>query len=164
MKIRFVLFISGFLSWILLTWSLDIQYIISGIAIGILVALFTADMFPDNPNIFHNPGRYLWFFYYIPVFCWECLKANLDGAYRVIHPDLPLKPGIVKVKIRLRSETGITFLANSLTLTPGTMAVDVDREAGFLYIHWIEVKSKDIEKNTELIVRRFEDILLRIFK
>ena len=164
MKLRFVLFISAFLAWILLSWSADIQYIISGIVIGILVASLTADIFPANPKIFNNPGRYLWFIYYLSVFCWECLKANIDGAYRVIHPDLPLNPGIVKVKTRLRSETGLTFLANSLTLTPGTMVIDIDREAGFLYVHWVDVRTKDIEKNTELIVRKFEDILLRIFK
>lgn len=164
MKIRIVLFISGFLCWILLAWSLDIQYIASGIVIGVLVALLAADIFPPNPRIFNDPARYLWFIYYVPVFCWECLRANIDGAYRVIHPDLPLNPGIVKVRTRLRSETGLTFLANSLTLTPGTMVVDIDREGGFLYVHWVDVRSRDIEKNTELIVRRFEDILLRIFK
>jgi len=85
-------------------------------------------------------------------------------AYRVCHPDLPINPGIVKVKTTLKSDTGLTFLANSITLTPGTMSVDIDQENGFLYIHWIDVKDKDIEKATEIIVKTFEDVLRRIFE
>jgi multicomponent Na+:H+ antiporter subunit E len=85
-------------------------------------------------------------------------------AYRVSHPDLPINPGIVKVKTTLKSDTGLTFLANSITLTPGTMSVDIDQENGFMYIHWIDVKDKDIQKATEIIVKIFEDVLRRIFE
>jgi multicomponent Na+:H+ antiporter subunit E len=92
------------------------------------------------------------------------IKANFDVAYRVVHPKLPIKPGIVKVKTRLKSDTGLTFLANSITLTPCTMSVDIDRENGYLYIHWINVKSTDVEKATEIIVSRFEKILEKIFE
>jgi multicomponent Na+:H+ antiporter subunit E len=92
------------------------------------------------------------------------IKANFDVAYRVVHPKLPIKPGIVKVKTKLKSDTGLTFLANSITLTPGTMSVDIDKENGYLYIHWINVKSTDIEKATEIIVSRFEKILEKIFE
>lgn len=77
---------------------------------------------------------------------------------------MPINPGIVKVKTTLRSDTGLTFLANSITLTPGTLSVDVDQENGFLYVHWINVKDKDIDRATSLIVHRFERILKRIFE
>lgn len=115
-------------------------------------------------NTFKYFKRYLWFSYYVPVFIWECFKANLDGAFRVIHPDLPMRPGIVKVKTALKSDLGLTLLANSLTLTPGTMTVDIDKENGFLYVHWIDVKSDDIDKAAELIAGKFERILKRIFE
>lgn len=108
--------------------------------------------------------RFLWFIYYCLVFIWECLKANLDGAYRVIHPGLPMNPGIVKVKTSLRSDLALTLLANSLTLKPGTMTVDIDKDNGFLYIHWIDVKTQDVDKASELIVKRFESILKKVFK
>ena len=77
---------------------------------------------------------------------------------------VPIKPGIVKVETSLKSDTGLTFLANSITLTPGTLTVDIDREGGFLYIHWINVRHKDIEGATKSIVKRFERILTRIFE
>jgi multicomponent Na+:H+ antiporter subunit E len=107
-----------------------------------------------------------WYFlaYYLPVFLWECFKANVDVAYRVAHPRLPIKPGIVKVKTSLKTDTGLTFLANSITLTPGTLSVDIDRDNGILYVHWINVKKKDVESATKIIVVRFERILRKIFE
>jgi multicomponent Na+:H+ antiporter subunit E len=114
--------------------------------------------------VLKNFKRYLWFLYYIPLFIWECFKANLDGAWRVIHPDLPIRPGIVKVKAKLKSDAGLTFLANTITLKPGTMTVDIDKEGGFLYVHWVNVESQDIDKATKIIVEKFEKILMRIFE
>lgn len=159
-----VLFILSFLVWALLSWVPDWQHLLVGVFVAALVAYIIGDMFVKRPHLFGHPMRYLWFLYYIPVFLWEMLKANIDVAYRVAHPTLPIKPGIVKVRTSLKSDTGLTFLANSITLTPGTMTVDIDREKGFLYIHWISVEDKDIEGATERIVRKFENILTRIFE
>ena len=164
MKIKIILFILAFLTWILLSWSLDVEHLALGMVIGILVSFTTSDLFVNKPRIFKNIGRYFWFLYYIPFFVWECFKANLDGAYRVVHPDLPIKPGIVKVRTTLKSDTGLTFLANTLTLKPGTMTVDIDKEKGFLYIHWVDVKAQDVERATEILVQKFERILKRIFE
>jgi len=164
MKIKILLFISAFLTWMFLNWLVGSEHLILGVLVGLLVSFMTADLFENKPKIFRRPWRYLWIIYYIPLFAWECLKANLDGAYRVFHPDLPIKPGIVRVKTSLKSDTALTFLANSLTLKPGTMTVDIDKERGFLYIHWVDVKTKDPQEATEIIVARFERILKRIFE
>ena len=127
--------------------------IISGLSNGV-----------KRPHLLKHPRRYFWFIYYIPFFIWECIKANFDVAYRVIHPRRPINPGIVKVKTNLKSDTALTFLANSITLTPGTLSVDIDQEKGFLYVHWINVKDKDIQEASRIIVERFERILRRIFE
>lgn len=163
-KNRVVIFILGFIIWLLLSWSVKPEELLVAALAGALAAFLTADIFPQKACVFARPGRYLWLFYYIPVFIWECVKANLDGAYRILHPDLPLRPGIVKVKTSLKSETGITFLANTLTLKPGTMTVDVDREKGVLYVHWVDVRTQDVDKATEELVSKFERILKRIFE
>lgn len=164
MKSRIILFFLAFLVWMGLTWPPDWQHAFIGVFVASFVAYMTGDMFVKRPHMFKSPKRYFWFLYYVPVFIWECLKANVDVAYRVGHPDMPINPGIVKVKTILRSDTGLTFLANSITLTPGTLSVDVDQENGFLYVHWINVKDKDIERATGLIIHRFERILKRIFE
>ncbi len=163
-KSQIILFILALLIWTFLTWPPDPQHLIIGTLVSAFVAFMTGDMFVKRPHRFKQFSRYLWFLYYIPLFIWECIKANIDVAYRVAHPDLPINPGIVKVKTTLKSDTGLTFLANSITLTPGTMSVDIDEENGFLYIHWIDVKDKDIQKATEIIVKTFEDVLRRIFE
>jgi multicomponent Na+:H+ antiporter subunit E len=98
------------------------------------------------------------------LFIWECIKANIDVAYRVLHPSLPINPGIIKIKTNLKSDTALTFLANSITLTPGTMTVDIDGDNGILYIHWIDVKAKETEAATQTISERFEKVLAKIFE
>lgn len=163
-KSQIILFVLALLIWSFLTWPPDLQHLIIGLFVCIFVSFMTGDMFVKRPHRFKQFTRYLWFFYYIPLFIWECIKANIDVAYRVAHPDLPINPGIVKVKTTLKSDTGLTFLANTITLTPGTMSVDIDEENGFLYIHWIDVKDKDTQKATEIIVKMFEDVLRRIFE
>jgi len=164
MKSKLVLFIVGFIVWSLLTWPLDFQHLIVGLAVAAFVAFITGDLFSRTPHHFGHITRYIWFCYYVPIFLWECLKANIDVALRVLNPKLPINPGIVKVKTTLKSDTGLTFLANSITLTPGTLCVDIDAEKGILYIHWIDVKTQDTDKATELIVSPFEKILKRIFE
>lgn len=164
MKSSIILFIFALAVWMLLCWPCDWQHAVAGLFVALLTAFLTGDMFVKRPHLFKNVKRYLWFFYYIPVFFWECFKANIDVAYRVGHPDMPIHPGIVKAKTSLKSETGLTFLANSITLTPGTLSVDIDKEGGYIYIHWIEVKSKDVEKATKMIVEKFERVLRRIFE
>jgi len=164
MKSKLVLFIVGFIVWSFLIWPLDFQHLIAGVIVAAFVAFVTGDLFSRRPNHFGHVTRYLWFCYYVPMFLWECLKANIDVALRVLNPRLPINPGIVKVKTTLKSDTGLTFLANSITLTPGTLCVDIDAEKGVLYIHWIDVKTQDAEKATRMIVENFEKILKKIFE
>lgn len=163
MKSKLILFVIGFVVWILLSWPMDAQHALVGIVVAGIVAFLSGDLFTRRAHVFSHVERYLWFLYYVPMFIWECLKANVDVARRVLHPLCPINPGIVKVKTRLKSDTALTFLANSITLTPGTLTVDIDREAGILYVHWIDVKTKNREEATEKIVERFEKILEKIF-
>ncbi len=164
MKSRITLFVFALIVWLLLNWVPDWQHLIVGVFIALFVAFMTGDMFIKKVHKLKDARRYLWFFYYTPIFLWECFKANIDVAYRVGHPDIPIHPGIVKVKTTLTSDMGLTFLANSITLTPGTLSVDIDKDKGLIYVHWIEVKDKDVERATQLIVEKFEKILRRIFE
>jgi len=164
-KSRIVLFIVAFIVWCLLNWMPDWQHLAVGVLAAALVTFITGDLFIGRPHILKHPLRYVYFFaYYIPVFIWECFKANLDVAYRVLHPALPINPAIVKVKTKLKTHTAMTFLANSITLTPGTMSVDIDADNGILYVHWINAKETSVEGATREIVSRFEKILTKIFE
>ncbi len=89
------------------------------------------------------------------------VQSNFDVARRVIQPHIPINPGIVKVKTKLKSKIGRMILANSITLTPGTLSVEVKDD--YYYIHWIDVTDMDVEGATEKIVAGFEKYLEVIF-
>jgi len=165
---RLIYFVLAFIVWIILTWpfsegSIDLQMTVAGLIASIIVAVLFHEILPKEHHIFVSPIRIFWFLAYLPVFFFYVLKANLDVVYRALHPKMPINPGIVKIKTNLKTESAITALANSITLTPGTLTVDLTDD-GFLYIHWINVKSVDTEEATKLIAQKFEWFLKRIFE
>ncbi len=159
---RIILFIVALALWLLLTTPFDWQHFSAGLVVAFLVAIIFGNIFVKEVRKCFQIKRYFWFTLYIPLFLWECFKANLDVAYRVLHPAMPISPGIVKVKTNLKSDIAKTFLANSITMTPGTLCVDIKDE--YLYIHWIYVRSKEMAMATKIIVSQFEKILKRIFE
>lgn len=158
---RVVLFLAAFILWLLLTWTLNSQNLIAGAVAAFVVALVFGDIFVQKPGKCFQAARWFWFLQYLYIFIWECIKANFDVAYRVLHPSMPIKPGIVKVKTGLKSEIARMMLANSITMTPGTLTVDIDGE--YLYIHWIYVQATGIEEASEKIVGKFEPLLAKVF-
>jgi multicomponent Na+:H+ antiporter subunit E len=170
---RILIFIFWFVIWCGLSYPLSRIDIAIGIAASIFVTYMTIDLAANidgrqeakKRNALDIVKKIAWFLYYIPVFLWECVKANIDVASRVLHPDLPIRPGTLAVKVVLKSDTGLTFLANSLTLTPGTTSVDIDKEKGILYVHWIYVKDGYADGSKKLpVVERFENILKKVFE
>jgi len=165
---RLVYFILAFIVWVLLTWPfvdgrIDIQVIIAGLIAALIVAILFHEILPQEHIVFISPVRIFWALVYMPVFFYYIIIANLDVVYRALHPRMPINPGIVKIKTNLKTESGITALANSITLTPGTLTVDLTDD-GFMYVHWINVKTDDIEQATKIIAQRFEWFLQKIFE
>jgi len=165
---RLIYFILAFVIWILLTWpfvdgKIDVQIVIAGLIASVIVAVLFHEVLPKEYSVFISPVRMFWLLVYVPVFFYYVIKANLDVVYRALHPKMPIRPGIVKIKTILKTQSGITALANSITLTPGTLTVDLTDD-GYLYIHWINVKSDDVEQATKFIAQRFEWFLKKIFE
>jgi len=158
---KIALIIAAFILWIFLTWSFSWQNLTAGGFVAILTGLIFGNYFIEHPLKLLNPRRWFWAFIYIPVFIWEMTKANFDVAYRVLHPRMPIKPGIIKVKTRMKSPLGIAFLANSITLTPGTFTIDLKDE--YLYVHCIMVRHENLVEASHDIVDRFEKLLIKIF-
>lgn len=156
------LFIIIFILWLLFTFSLELSNLIAGVLAALLTTMIFGRSFVKGWRKFYQPQRYFWCAVYVVVFIWECLKANIDVAYRVLSPKMPIKPGIVKVKTSLKTEVAKTFLANSITMTPGTITVDVIDDD--FYIHWIYVNSLDPKVFTDKLVGRFEKLLKKVFE
>ena len=146
----------------LLTFEFTIPNIIVGTVASIICSLFFGRVFITNVYKLLQPQRYFWFIIYLFIFIWECIKANIDVAYRVLHPAMPIRPGIVKVKTTLKSDMAKMLLANSITMTPGTISVDIIDDN--LYIHWIYIRSEDPEVYTGMITGAFEKYIKRIIE
>ncbi len=167
---KIILFIFSFFIWFLLTWpynfrtnKMDWQFFIAGLVVSLLAVIIMGEVFITHKHKHFFLYRFFWFVLYIPILFYYMVIANLDVLYRVIHPKMPINPGILKVKTRLETDTARTTLANSITLTPGTLTVDI-LENGILYIHCINIKKKNSEEFIKGVVTQFEDILYKIYE
>ena len=151
-----------FILWLLLLWAADPWVIVAGAIFSLLVAALVGRLFPAAWPKVLQPKRWLYFLIYLPYFLYYCIRANIDVALRVLHPDVPISPGIVKVRTTLQSDMAKTFLANSITLTPGTLTIDIDGQD--FYVHWIYIPTDDPDERTRQICGRFERLLRRIFE
>ena len=163
MKIKNIL-VAFFL--LLATWFLlNGKYDLVTLGIGVLISLFISIIFCGKCEIFSDmnfsPKGIMYFIAYIFVFLGELIKSNFDVAKRVVSPSLPIKPGIVEVETVLKSKLGRMILANSITLTPGTLTVKVENDTFF--IHSINVEHTDVEGATKDIVKKFEKYLEVIY-
>lgn len=163
-KSRIIVFVFALLVWFALTDIKNYQEVLIGIAISLLITFLAGHFLITTEKSQHPVKRFIHFLLYILKFIWEMIKANLEVAYLVIHPMLPIKPGIVKIKTKLTKDSAITVLSNSITLTPGTLTIDVNEQKKELYIHWINVKTEDIDKASEEIGNRFEKTLTEVFE
>ncbi len=156
------LFILAFLFWMLLTFELSLSNIVAGAVTALVTSMLFTRHFFDKVNKFLQPRRYFWLLVYLVVLIWECVKANFDVAYRVLHPAMPIRPGIVKVKLELKSDFARAMLANSITMTPGTIAVDIVGDD--LFVHWIYVSSEDPAIYRSKVAGRFEKYIKKTFE
>ncbi|MFO7849374.1 MAG: Na+/H+ antiporter subunit E, partial [Spirochaetia bacterium] len=116
---RVFLLLFLFIIWVLLTYPINTQEVLAGGAVALLLAVLPLGSIPVFSEIRWNPKSLVFAVIYLFIFFFELIKSNIDVAFRVLHPTLPISPGIVKVRTRLQSRMGRMALANSITLTPG---------------------------------------------
>ena len=90
-------------------------------------------------------------------------RAHIDVIKRIISPHMPINPGIVAIPYGVKTDYAILTIANSITNTPGTVTVDVDRDSKLLFVHWIDVKAVEPEECRRIISREFEENAEKIF-
>ncbi len=152
-----VLFLTMLLFWVLLNGTLAIHTMIVGVVAALVITFVLRDSLAIFSEFKVTPASFKASFLFAFYFIKELIKSNLILSGIILTPSLPINPGIVKARIGLKSRMGRLFLANAITLTPGTLTVDLRGE--WIYIHWVTVKSTDIDEVTEMIVTRFESYL-----
>jgi len=156
------LFILLEIVWLIFTSSFHYQEVITGIFVSLIISLLLWKQYLELDLPALSFKKIMFIILYILVLFKEIIKANFDVAYRIIHPKMPIKPGIVVIKTKLKQDLAKLILANSITLTPGTFTLDILGD--ILLIHWINVKTEDINKATESIGEKFEKYLRIIFE
>ncbi len=150
-----------FIIWLALSLNIQWQELVVGFLLSLFLAAILHHTYLDLGFPSFTVKRGMFFLAYLVVLFKEIILANLDVAYRVIHPKMPIKPGMIMIKTELKQDIAKMILANSITLTPGTFTLDI--QGNTLLIHWINVKSTDIDETTEIIGKRFEKYLRVIF-
>ena len=162
-------FLVCFVFWVVLDFSFKLEELLAGAIVSLLVALFSARFF------IHEDAR--WFFnaahFFAMVKFWFCtfiremINANISMAKICFGGCKKINPGIVKVPVDLKSEYGQAALANAITMTPGTITLDIAEDADgktWYYIHWIDVKTAEPEAAGEAIKGRLERGLRRVWE
>jgi multicomponent Na+:H+ antiporter subunit E len=141
--------------WLLLAGSLRGQELAAAVLAGIIVAAVAGSRLAIFTGIRFSAGAPLAILRYLVTFLVALVRANVDMARRVLTPSLPIRPAMVEVRTALESPLGKLLLANSITLTPGTLSVDVRDDR--ILIHWVDCPpGTDLEAATRAIAASFE--------
>ena len=167
-------FILSYLFWILFLMQdfnilkLGAQEIIVGAIVAAIVSLFSSQYFAREDGMWlFKKFRIINLIAFIPVYLWELIKANFSVAIKSLSPKIDINPGIVKITTDLNSDYGLAMLSNCITLTPGTITMDIyedEDNKNAMYIHWIDAKTEDTKEASEVIKGRFEYFVRRLFR
>jgi len=142
--------------WVFLTGSYQLTSFSFGFLIGFVIMWIIGSQKQSNKYVKIIP-RIIGFIFY---FLYEVIVANIQVAYEVMTPNLYVKPGIIKIPLDVTTNTEISILANLITLTPGTLSIDVSDDKKVLYVHSMYVSDK--EKFVQDIKNGFERRILLI--
>ena len=161
MKKRISAFIILWLVWVLIA-GFELYDVLLGGAAALILSLIISRYVNYSFGFSAVVGLFKFIFIYIPVFLYKLVLANFDMAYRVLSPKLPINPRIVKVPTDLKGDFAKLVLANSITLTPGTLSLDVEDDG--VLVHWVNAQGETGEDYKKAISQDFENILGGIAK
>ncbi len=156
MKVHFLTNILLMLIWVFLTGEYNFYNFFFGYILSFLI-IWLVDSSSGQTKYVRIVPRIVSFIFF---FNYELIKANLQVAYEVMTPGLKVSPGIVRIPLDVETNFEISFLANLITLTPGTLSLDISDDKKVLYVHTMYVKDKD--KFIWSIKNGFEKRILKI--
>lgn len=147
---KFILtFIALLIFWFMLSGHFSVIIVTSAIIYALIAAYFTHDYFIERIS-YAGIIRIFKFIAYLPWLFWEIIMANLQVAYIVLSPKMPISPELVETETELKTDYGKTALANSITLTPGTVTVEITGQKILVHAitkdHADDIRERIIEK------------------
>ena len=148
-----------------LWFAANSSYALEALATGALISAVLAYVFTRKRSVWRDirvsPERAYHFALYSGVFLVELVRANINVMRYVFSPRINIKPGIVRIKTKLKTPVGRLALANSIALTPGSLVIDIKDDD--LFVHWLDVKTTDTDEATRAIAGSFEEHLGKTF-
>lgn len=158
-----LVFLLGWLAWLLLAGTLAVEEVVAGALVSLLVTLLSGPHLAVYAGVRLTPDAVVSLIAFFAVFLRALLHANIDMARRVLSPSLPIRPAVVEVETQLQSALGKLLLTNAITLTPGTLSIDV--EDNRIRVHWVDCPpGLDLHGKTAAIVSGFERHLTGFLK
>ncbi|MEX0614934.1 MAG: Na+/H+ antiporter subunit E, partial [Methylophaga sp.] len=143
--------------WLLLNNTASAGHMVLGALLAIFIPWFTSSFWPEMVRI-----RKPWLLIkYVAFVLWEIMIANMVVAKMILGRADKLQPGFIAYQLQLQSPVAISLLANTISLTPGTVSCDLSEDGGTLLIHALHIGDAAAIKAD--IARKFEQPLKEIF-
>lgn len=157
-------FILVFVTYVIYSGSISLYDLTTGAVVALATALITANLVVREPRKLIQLQRLAWLTAYaVRYFFVDEVRAHVDVIKRILHPKMPINPGIVKVPYGVASDYAMLTIANSITNTPGTVVVEVDHDGKAFYVHWINAVTTEPSDARSHISEVFEKFARRIF-
>lgn len=144
--------------WLLLNNTLAPGHVVLGLILALMIPMLTTAFWPEKIRL-SNPWVLFKFF---GVVIWDILVANIIVAKLIIGPNHHLKPGFIFIDLDIQHPLGISILANTISLTPGTVSCDVSEDRKQLKVHALHLESKT--ETIQHIKQRYEAPLIKVFQ
>ena len=144
--------------WAAVMGPFNLSNLVVGMLLGYAV-LFVAQPLMGPSNYFRRIRHAITFaFFYL----WQLITSNLRVAYDVLSPGGHARPGVLAIPLEAKSDAEITMLANLITLTPGSVSLDVSSDRRFLYLHAMYID--EVDKYRDNVKKSFERRVLEVLR
>jgi multicomponent Na+:H+ antiporter subunit E len=154
----FILFFILFMHWIFWSGRFDAFHLSIGVVSCAFVTVISHDLYIKRKTLSSKmlveAGRFI---RYVPWLLYQIVLSNIHVASLVLRPTMPIEPGILRYKTRLKTDVALTTFANSITLTPGTITADIHE--GEYHVHVLSRKVAE-----DLMTGEMENRVARIFE
>jgi len=144
--------------WLLLNNTIAAGHILLGGILALVIPLLTTPLQKNHPPL----RRPLLAVKYLFVLMWDIILSNIEVAIQVMGPIRKLTPGFIAVPLDMTADLPITLLASSISLTPGTVSVEVSKDHQWLYVHVLNLTNE--AETIQSIKQRYEKPLKEIFE
>ena len=148
------------LSWTVSTGQFTVPNFLVGLVLGYFILLFAQRALGPSPYFAKVPQVARFAMFYLG----QMILANIRVAYDIVTPKHYMRPGVISVPLDAQTDAEITLLANLITLTPGTLSLDLSADRRVLYVHAMYIDNGDVNEARRQIKEGLERRVLEVLR